>query len=102
MYRPPLHRISRWTPHKGESSERTSSASPKRSKPRPPHRGRHPLADHRGRVERAVVIDVVAATWNCGQHIPLLFRAADVEAAMSKKQERIDELERQLATRKSG
>jgi len=55
----------------------------------------------RGRVERAVVIDLVAATWNCRQHIPLLFRAADVEAAMRKQQERIDELERQLSRGKS-
>jgi uncharacterized protein len=52
---------------------------------------------HRGRVERAVVIELVAGAWNCRQHIPQHWRAEDVEQAIRGLQERIHELEDQVA-----
>jgi predicted pyridoxine 5'-phosphate oxidase superfamily flavin-nucleotide-binding protein len=50
-----------------------------------------------GRVERAVVIDLVAAVWNCRQHIAPMWRAEEVEHAMRTLQTRIEELELQIA-----
>jgi predicted pyridoxine 5'-phosphate oxidase superfamily flavin-nucleotide-binding protein len=51
------------------------------------------------RPERAIVISV--ATWdaNCPQHIPVRFDAADVEAALAARDQRIAELEAELAKR---
>jgi predicted pyridoxine 5'-phosphate oxidase superfamily flavin-nucleotide-binding protein len=50
-----------------------------------------------GRVERAVVIDLVAAAWNCRQHIAPMWRAEEEEHAMRTLQGRIEELELQIA-----
>jgi predicted pyridoxine 5'-phosphate oxidase superfamily flavin-nucleotide-binding protein len=54
---------------------------------------------YEGRPERAIVIDV--ATWdaNCPQHIPVRFEAADVEAALAARDQRIAELEAELRKR---
>jgi predicted pyridoxine 5'-phosphate oxidase superfamily flavin-nucleotide-binding protein len=53
----------------------------------------------RGRIERAVLIDVVAATWNCPQHITRRFTADEVRVATAPLLERITQLEQQLAER---
>jgi len=57
------------------------------------------LADpaYKARVERAIVIEIDAWDINCRQHIPQKFAAADVEAAVSKLQSRIGELESENA-----
>lgn len=52
---------------------------------------------YKARVERAILIDIDAWDINCRQHIPQKFAAADVEAAVSKLQSRIDELESENA-----
>ena len=50
------------------------------------------------RVQRTMRIDVAAFDWNCPQHIPRRFEAADVERAL---QERDDEIERLRALLKA-
>lgn len=52
-----------------------------------------------GKVERAIVIEVTAWDANCPQHIPQLFDAEDVQAALEQRDRRIAELEAQLARR---
>ena len=54
---------------------------------------------YEGRPERAIVVSV--ATWdaNCPQHIPVRFDAADVEAALAARDQRIAELEAELRKR---
>jgi uncharacterized protein len=54
---------------------------------------------YEGRPERAIVVNV--ATWdaNCPQHIPVRFDAADVEAALATRDQRIAELESELRQR---
>lgn len=47
--------------------------------------------------ERALVIQIEAWDWNCPQHIPLRFSEADVRAITTPLQERIVQLEAQLA-----
>ena len=51
----------------------------------------------RGRVERAVLIDVVAGAWNCPQHITPRWTAQQIAAAVEPLRARIAELEAQLA-----
>ncbi len=53
---------------------------------------------YEARPERAIVVSV--ATWdaNCPQHIPVRFDAADVEAALAARDQRIAELEAELRT----
>jgi hypothetical protein len=52
---------------------------------------------YKGRVERAIVIEIEAWDINCRQHIPRKFDAADVTAAVEKLQARIRTLEAQNA-----
>jgi predicted pyridoxine 5'-phosphate oxidase superfamily flavin-nucleotide-binding protein len=54
-------------------------------------------ADYDARPEQALVIRVAAWDVNCPQHIPRRFEAADVEAALAKRDRRIAELEAELA-----
>jgi uncharacterized protein len=49
-----------------------------------------------GKVERVIVIDVVAWDANCPQHIPVLLEAEDVKALLDEKDRRIAELEARL------
>ena len=59
-------------------------------------------ADYAAKAEQAIVIQVAAWDVNCPQHIPRRFEAADVEAALAKRDRKIAELEaelRQLKTR---
>ena len=53
--------------------------------------------DYRARPEQVVLFSVTAWDVNCPQHIPQRFEAADVEAAMRVRDERIAALEAQLA-----
>lgn len=55
----------------------------------------HPAASD-AHPERAIVIDVVAWDANCPQHIPQRFEAADVAAALARRDARIAELEAAL------
>jgi len=60
-------------------------------------------AGYTARPERAIVIHVTAWDANCPQHIPLRLEAADVEAALARRDARIAELEAELeALRRSG
>jgi predicted pyridoxine 5'-phosphate oxidase superfamily flavin-nucleotide-binding protein len=52
--------------------------------------------NYRARIERAIVIDVKAWDANCPQHIPQRFDAADVEQALSKRDNQIAELEAEV------
>jgi uncharacterized protein len=54
-------------------------------------------ADYKARPEQALIIRVAAWDINCPQHIPRRFEAADVEAALAKRDARIAELEAELA-----
>jgi uncharacterized protein len=48
-------------------------------------------------VERAILIQIEAWDWNCPQHIPLRFSEAEVRSITTPLEERITELEAQLA-----
>jgi predicted pyridoxine 5'-phosphate oxidase superfamily flavin-nucleotide-binding protein len=54
-------------------------------------------AGYRARGEQVILFTVTAWDVNCSQHIPQRFDAADVQAALKVRDERIAELERQLA-----
>lgn len=51
----------------------------------------------RARGERAIVVSVTAWDANCPQHIPLRLEAEVVEKALAERDQRIAELERQVA-----
>jgi predicted pyridoxine 5'-phosphate oxidase superfamily flavin-nucleotide-binding protein len=53
--------------------------------------------DYGARPEQAILISVTAWDANCPQHIPQRFEAADVTFAIASKDQRIAELERELA-----
>jgi len=53
----------------------------------------------RGHVERAVLVDVVAASWNCPQHIPLRWSAEQVAAIVQPLRARVATLEAELQGR---
>ena len=55
---------------------------------------------YRARPEQALVFRIVAWDTNCPQHIPQKFDAADVAAALAARDERITELEAELAALK--
>jgi len=48
---------------------------------------------YRARVERVIVVDVVAFDWNCPQHITPRYTTAEVEVMVAPLRERIRELE---------
>ena len=50
-----------------------------------------------GRREREMTIRLEAFDWNCPQHIPIRFEAEDVQRAIDERDQRIAQLERQLA-----
>ena len=54
------------------------------------------LPGYRARIERVALIDVVAADWNCPQHITQRFTLDEVEAATQPLRERIAELQAKL------
>jgi uncharacterized protein len=58
-------------------------------------------ADYDARPERAFVIHVTAWDENCPQHIPQRFEAADVAKALTDRDRRIEELEKEIARLKS-
>jgi predicted pyridoxine 5'-phosphate oxidase superfamily flavin-nucleotide-binding protein len=51
---------------------------------------------YKARVERVMIVKVAAWDVNCPQHIPVKIDAADVAAAIAKRDERIAELEAEL------
>ncbi|MBL1075923.1 pyridoxamine 5'-phosphate oxidase family protein [Nocardia sp. 2] len=53
------------------------------------------VPEYRARLERAILIEVEAFDWNCGQHIPELYPRAEVLDAMQSLRDRIAELERE-------
>jgi len=53
--------------------------------------------DYRARPEQVILFKIAAWDTNCPQHIPQKFDAADVAAALAERDERIEELEAQLA-----
>lgn len=55
---------------------------------------------YRARPEQVIVFKIAAWDTNCPQHIPQKFDAADVAAALAAKDQRIAELEAQVATLK--
>lgn len=59
------------------------------------------LADpsYRAKIERAIVFEVAAWDVNCPQHIPELLPAGEVTQTIEKLQDRIAELEAELAAR---
>ncbi|MDP9840473.1 putative pyridoxine 5'-phosphate oxidase superfamily flavin-nucleotide-binding protein [Neorhizobium huautlense] len=57
--------------------------------------------DYNARIEQAIVISVSAWDVNCPQHIPQMFEASAVEAALAQKDRRIAELERELKALKN-
>ena len=58
-------------------------------------------ADYQTKAEQVILFNVVAWDANCPQHIPLRFEAAEVSAAMEKRDNRIRELEAELAALRS-
>ena len=56
--------------------------------------------DYKARPEQVILFTVAAWDTNCPQHIPQKFDAADVAEALAKRDERIAELEAELATLK--
>jgi predicted pyridoxine 5'-phosphate oxidase superfamily flavin-nucleotide-binding protein len=57
--------------------------------------------DYKARPEQAIVFKITAWDSNCPQHIPLKFDAADVAAAIASRDERIAELEAEVAQLKA-
>jgi uncharacterized protein len=53
--------------------------------------------DYRARPEQAILFNVAAWDANCPQHIPQRFEAVDVARALAERDQRIAELEAQLA-----
>jgi len=57
--------------------------------------------DYEAQPERAIVFTVEALDMNCPQHIPQRFDAAEVEAALSARDTRIEALEAEAARRET-
>jgi len=57
------------------------------------------MPDYRGHIERGFVITVEGFDWNCPQHITERYTIPDIEKSVSVLQERITELETQLAAK---
>jgi hypothetical protein len=55
---------------------------------------------YRARPEQAILFKIAAWDTNCPQHIPQKFDAADVAAALAARDQRIAELEAELAALK--
>lgn len=55
-----------------------------------------PPAGYRAHIERVAQFDIAALDWNCPQHLPQRFSAAQVAAVVEPLRARIDVLERRL------
>ncbi|MEI7465707.1 MAG: pyridoxamine 5'-phosphate oxidase family protein [Burkholderiales bacterium] len=55
-----------------------------------------------GRPQRKMTIEVEAFDWNCPQHIPVRFEAEDVQRALHERDQRIAQLEAELAVAQRG
>ncbi len=48
-------------------------------------------------IERVILFEVEACSWNCSQHIPIRYSEAEVQETVSVLNQKIKDLERQLA-----
>lgn len=55
------------------------------------------VADYPAAVERGIIIEIDAMSWNCPQHIPLKYTEAEVAAHTAPLKAKIEELETKLA-----
>lgn len=55
------------------------------------------VSNYRAEVERGILIKIEAMSWNCPQHIPIKYSAAEVAAKIAPLEARIKELEARLA-----
>ena len=55
------------------------------------------VPDYIAEVERGILIKIEAMSWNCPQHIPIKYSAAEVAAKVAPLEARIEELETELA-----
>ncbi|MGL4263715.1 MAG: pyridoxamine 5'-phosphate oxidase family protein, partial [Afipia sp.] len=53
--------------------------------------------DYKARPEQTIIFKITAWDSNCPQHIPMKFDAADVATAIAARDERIAELEAEVA-----
>ena len=58
--------------------------------------------NYRARPEQVILFEVAAWDMNCPQHIPLRFDAAEVEAIVAARDERIKALEAEITRLRSG
>lgn len=56
---------------------------------------------YRAKAQQAIIFDVAAFDTNCSQHIPMMFEANDVAAALDHLKARIAELETENAALKA-
>lgn len=56
------------------------------------------LPGYQAEVERVILFQVEAWSWNCPQHIPIRYSEAEVNAIVAPLNDRIAELEQQLAS----
>jgi uncharacterized protein len=55
------------------------------------------IPDYKAEVERAIVFEVEAYSWNCSQHIPIRYGDREVASMVTSLENRITELEEKLA-----
>lgn len=55
------------------------------------------LPGYPAEIERVILFEVEACSWNCSQHIPIRYSEAEVHETVSALNQKIKDLERQLA-----
>jgi uncharacterized protein len=55
------------------------------------------VPDYKAEVERAILFEVEAYSWNCSQHIPVRYSEEEVKSMVNPLETRIAELEQKLA-----
>jgi uncharacterized protein len=53
--------------------------------------------EYTAEIERVILFEVEACSWNCSQHIPIRYSETEVQETVSALNQRIQDLERQLA-----
>jgi uncharacterized protein len=59
------------------------------------------LPGYLAEIERVILFEVEACSWNCSQHIPIRYSEAEVQETVSALNQKIKDLERQLADRQN-
>ncbi|BAU12340.1 putative FMN-binding pyridoxamine 5'-phosphate oxidase [Leptolyngbya sp. NIES-3755] len=59
------------------------------------------IRGYRAEIERVILFEVEACSWNCSQHIPIRYSETEVQTMMEAQKHRIAELESQLADLRS-